>query len=238
MLDGTWKMDDTVVLFFCAFGFGGGIVTQKMEMPSIVVALLLATGVTNKRPAMSEPLHRAAVATGRLRYCPVCDGFEATDQRLAVIGTGEHGRREAEFLRGYSKGVTLVACDGAHTLSEGDRRELRRIGIGLVDGPVDDIRLEGGEIGLRTPSGRHRFDLAYAAMGSVVHSELAVALGAAAAEEGCLKVDAHQRTSLSGLYAAGDVVLGLDQISHAMGQAGVAATTIRNDLAMKRPIWR
>jgi thioredoxin reductase (NADPH) len=34
------------------------------------------------------------------------------------------------------------------------------------------------------------------------------------------------------------VVLGLDQISHAMGEAGVAATTIRNDLAAKRPIWR
>ncbi len=36
------------------------------------------------------------------------------------------------------------------------------------------------------------------------------------------------------LYAAGDVVLGLDQISHAMGEGGVAATTIRNDLAKQR----
>jgi hypothetical protein len=39
----------------------------------------------------------------------------------------------------------------------------------------------------------------------------------------------HQRTSVPGLYAAGDVVIGLDQISHAMGEGGVAATTIRND---------
>ena len=36
---------------------------------------------------------------------------------------------------------------------------------------------------------------------------------------------------MPGLYAAGDVVIGLDQISHAMGEGGVAATTIRNDLA-------
>lgn len=47
MPDGSWKMDDTVVLFFCVFGFGGGIATQKAGMPSIVVALLLATGVAS-----------------------------------------------------------------------------------------------------------------------------------------------------------------------------------------------
>jgi thioredoxin reductase (NADPH) len=41
-----------------------------------------------------------------------------------------------------------------------------------------------------------------------------------------------------GLYAAGDVVIGLDQISHAMGDGGVAATTIRNDLAKEKPPLR
>jgi thioredoxin reductase (NADPH) len=46
------------------------------------------------------------------------------------------------------------------------------------------------------------------------------------------------RTSVPGLYSAGDVVIGLDQISHAMGQGGVAATTIRNDLAEQRPLRR
>lgn len=39
-----------------------------------------------------------------------------------------------------------------------------------------------------------------------------------------------------GLYAAGDVVLGLDQISHVMGEGGVGATTIRNDLAAMAPL--
>jgi thioredoxin reductase (NADPH) len=46
------------------------------------------------------------------------------------------------------------------------------------------------------------------------------------------------RTNVAGLFAAGDVVIGLDQISHAMGQGGVAATTIRNDLFAREPRWR
>jgi hypothetical protein len=43
--DSKWKIDDTVVLFFCVFGFGGGIVAGKLGLPPIVGALLLATGV-------------------------------------------------------------------------------------------------------------------------------------------------------------------------------------------------
>ena len=42
--------------------------------------------------------------------------------------------------------------------------------------------------------------------------------------------DGHQRLGLSGLYAAGDIVAGLDQISVAMGHAAIAATTLHNDL--------
>jgi len=54
----------------------------------------------------------------------------------------------------------------------------------------------------------------------------------------CLVVDDHLETTVPGLFAAGDVVVGLDQISHAMGQAGVAATRIRNFLAEQRPLRR
>ena len=63
-------------------------------------------------------------------------------------------------------------------------------------------------------------------------------VGATLASAGCFLCDAHQRTSVPGLYAAGDVVHGLDQIGHAMGEGGVAATTIRNDLCAKAPRWR
>jgi thioredoxin reductase len=71
-----------------------------------------------------------------------------------------------------------------------------------------------------------------------VRSELAVAAGAKATQDGCLEVGDHLETTVSDLFAAGDVVIGLDQISHAMGQAGVAATTIRNYLAKERPLRR
>jgi thioredoxin reductase (NADPH) len=201
-------------------------------------AVLLATGVVNHRPAMPDALHDEALVGGLLRYCPVCDGFEVTDKRVAVVGTGERGTNEALFIRSYTRDVTLVAPDGPHQLEAAQRRQLAEAGIAVVDGPARDYRIDHGQLWLDTPGGPVGFESLYPAMGSHIRSELAVALGARASDDGCMEVDDHQRTSVPGLYAAGDVVKGLDQISHAMGEGGVAATTLRNDLAKLAPLRR
>ena len=72
--------------------------------------MLLATGVTNRRPPMDMELHDDAMARGLIRYCPICDGYEVTDKKVAVIGTGERGAAEARFLRSYTADLTLVVA--------------------------------------------------------------------------------------------------------------------------------
>ena len=119
-----------------------------------------------------------------------------------------------------------------------DVRVVERPAPAVTDPADAVIRIAGDELSVTTASGERRFDSVYPALGSHIRSELAVAAGAAASEDGCLEVDDHQQTSVPGLFAAGDVVLGLDQISNAMGQAGVAATKIRNLLDERRPIRR
>lgn len=200
--------------------------------------ILLATGVSNKRPPMDPELHDEALARGLLRYCPICDGYEVSDRRIGVMGTSAHGTKEALFLRMYSRDVTLLACEGLHDLSPEERRKLEDAGVVAIDGPCGDLRIEGEAITCSTASGAFGFDTIYPALGSIMRADLALKLGAATAEDGSLLVDSHRRTSVVGLYAAGDVARGLDQISNAMGDAGVAATTIRNDLADQRPLLR
>jgi thioredoxin reductase (NADPH) len=201
-------------------------------------AVILATGVVNRRPPMADDLHDAALAAGRIRYCPVCDGFEVTDAHVGVIGTGDHGVKEAIFLRSFTADLTLIAPDGPHELSDANHRDLAAAGIALVDGPARDFALTDDGIAVVTAAGPLTFASLYPALGSHIRSGLAASLGAATSDGDCMLVDDHQRTTVPGLYAAGDVVLGLDQISHAMGEGGVAATTLRNDLAEKAPLYR
>ena len=215
-------------------GFGVRVGERELSARSV----LLATGVVNNRPEMPDALHDEALARGLLRYCPICDGYEVTDKSIAVIGTGGHGAREALFLRGYSKEVTLIAPDAEHRIEQDREGDLEAGGIARVDGPCGNYAIEGDRIAFDTAQGRLRFDTLYPALGSRIRSQLAVQAGARAAEDGCLEVDDHQRTSIPGLFAAGDVAKGLDQISHAMGEAGVAATTIRNMLDAQKPLRR
>ena len=201
-------------------------------------AVLLATGVSNRRPPMDEELHDDALARGLVRYCPICDGYEVTDKRVGVIGSDSHGVAEAVFIRSYTSDVTLVAPDKALKLKPEDHKKLEDAGIDCVDGPAQAVAIADKCIVVDTAEGHYSFDTIYPALGSDTHTQLGEMVGAKLASDGCFLCDAHQRTSVPGLYAAGDVVHGLDQIGHAMGEGGVAATTIRNDLCAKAPRWR
>ena len=201
-------------------------------------SVLLATGVSNRRPPMDEMLHDEALAAGLIRYCPVCDGFEVTDKKVGVIGSGKGGVNEAIFLRSFTTDVTLIAPDKRLAISAEDKARLDEAGIEAVDGPAEGVAAMEGCITIDTAEGHFTFDSVYPALGSDTHTQLAEMLGAELSVDCCIRVDSHQRTSVPGLYAAGDVVLGLDQISHAMGEGGVASTTIRNDLAKARPLRR
>ena len=200
--------------------------------------ILMATGVVNRRPAIDEALHARALEEGRLRYCPVCDGYEVTDKNVAVIGTGGKGAAEAIFLRGFTDRVTLVCPDDAHEIDNATLHQAAQFGIRIEDGPAVVESMDDTGIFVRTATSLLSFDSVYPALGSDVNNMLAQMAGVRCSEKGDIIVDSHQRTSVSGIYAAGDVVLGLDQISHAMGKGGVAAVTIRNDRAKVNPILR
>ena len=202
-------------------------------------SVLLATGVVNNRPeGIDEHLHDEALSRGLLRYCPVCDGYEVTDKKVGVLGTGDHGTAEAQFIRTYTADVTLISPNGDHDLDDECSTSLDEAGIKRVAGPCGGYAIEHGRFAFDTADGRMAFDSVYPALGSVIRSGLAEKVGAKLTHAGCIVTDEHQETGIAGLFAAGDVVKGLDQISHAMGQAGVAATTIRNHLAKERPLRR
>jgi thioredoxin reductase (NADPH) len=217
---------------------GAGFEAKWEERAVGAKTVLLATGVHNRRPPMAETLHDDALARGLVRYCPICDGYEVTDRKVGVIGSGHHGVAEAIFVRSYTRDVTLIAPDKAIQLNPEDAEQLEIAGIECIDGPAQAVAISKDCIVVETAEGTYSFDSVYPALGSDPHVLLAKEVGAALGTNGCITVDRHQRTTVPGVYAAGDVVIGLDQISHAMGEGGVAATTIRNDLAKQEPLLR
>lgn len=193
-------------------------------------SVVLATGVVNHKPNIPETMHTLGVSQGLIRYCPVCDGYEARLTPIAVLGADRHGAAEALFLRRYGAAVTLLA-QRSLDLTTRDLERLERAGIDVVAEPIDDLRLadDAVEVSWRGLP-RRSFGTLYPALGSTARTQLAAGLGANLSDQGCLLTDDHQQTSIPGFYAIGDVVEGLDQICVATGHAAIAATAIHNDL--------
>ena len=77
--------------------------------------VLLATGATDVEPR--SPTCRCG-RRGLVRHCPICDGFEGSGKRIAVIGSGDRGLGEAVFVaRTYSREVTRRRSARAWTLT-------------------------------------------------------------------------------------------------------------------------
>lgn len=207
----------------------GGFEARTAAGPLRARTVLLATGSIDLSPPW--PAMREAVLGGYLRYCPVCDGFEVIDRKVAVLGGTAHAAHEALFLRDFTSRLTLLTGGGRDRLPPALRQDLAAAGIRVEEALLRGGQVEAGQfLCVFTGGRREAFDSLYLALGSRMRSQLARHLGARLTERGELVVDAHMQTSVPGLYAAGDVVQALSQIAVATGQAAIAATAIHNRL--------
>jgi thioredoxin reductase (NADPH) len=207
-----------------AFGARSG--TESIEGKTV----LLATGVVDIEPML--PQVKDAIRTGLVRHCPICDGFEVIGKKVAVIGRGVKGVNEALFIRHFTDQLTLFTLGAKHEIGDEERVRLEANGVVFVDEALAEVCTEEGAIvGVTTRSGKtFRFDTLYSALGCNVRSQLARRIGAVCDDNGQIVVDDKLRTSIPGLYAAGDVANDLNQIAVAAGHAAIAATCIHNAL--------
>ncbi|MGJ7917916.1 NAD(P)/FAD-dependent oxidoreductase [Massilia sp. LXY-6] len=192
--------------------------------------VLLATGVADAGLPIEN--WREAIAFGSLRLCPVCDGFDVMDKRIAVATADTNPVGHALFMRTYSSDVTLFERGSPSMLNDDERRRLDAAGVRLIESPLRSVTLDASmKPVLHTEDGEeYSADVFYPMLGEKARSNLALNLGARTAQCDELVVDDHQATSVPGLYAIGDVTVGLNQIAVATGGAARAATRIHNQL--------
>jgi thioredoxin reductase (NADPH) len=215
LIDGSVHSIECTDATFKSQTTGGLIISSRV---------LLATGISDKCPPIDIGGGHAA---DRVRYCPVCDGFEWLDRRIGVLGPPDEAAGKADFLRVYSPSVTLVPTeDVIPRVPEPKEFE-------LAPAKAERIVATSDGVSVHLPNDQTlQFDVLYPAMGCQAHSELATRLGAKADSVGCLTVDSKQQTTVKGLYAAGDVVSDLHQLVIAEAHGAIAATAIHNSLPL------
>lgn len=205
-----------------------GFTVRYGDQTCVTRRIIMATGIEDTLPEMPDV--DSAIGDGKVRLCAICDGYEVDGDNVAVYGEAENAIKHAVFLRTFTNRVTVVvhgepnACEQAIALAE-------HYDIRLISDRVESLHPCETGIELTTCSGEtHQFDIIYPNLGARFRSDLAIQLGLDCDECGGIWTDDHLQTSMRGIYAIGDVTMGLKQISVAIGQAAQAATAVHNSL--------
>jgi thioredoxin reductase (NADPH) len=189
--------------------------------------VLLATGIVDLLPKIRGI--ETAIHRGVARLCAICDGFEASNKRIAVMGPANKVIGHAKFLRTYSNQVTAVLSE-AGELSRSDKKLAKDCRISMIAYP-NRIRLTPRGCVISQGDEEFPFDCLYPVLGFEPKCRLAASLGARVDKQGEILVGPSMETSVPALFGAGDAVSGLHQISVATGHAAIAATAIHKRLA-------
>ena len=190
--------------------------------------VLLASGATDELPDVAGARER----WGRdLLHCPYCHGWEVRDQPLGVLATGPGSVEHAQLLRQWTEDVILFTH--THTVADGERLALDARGIAVVDGRVERLVVRDDRLrAVRLADGRTVPRAALfirPALRAHDHGP-APALGCELVAGGLVRVDADGRTSVPGVWAAGNAANPRAQVITAAGEGSAVAIAINTEL--------
>jgi thioredoxin reductase len=188
--------------------------------------LLLVHGMRYELP----PIEGVADIWARGAYhCPYCHGWELRDQPLAAYGAG--AAHLALLLTSLSEDIVLLT-DGNADLDPDEAEHLRQAGIVIRDDPIARLEAEGGNLArivFADGSTDDRSGLFF--VPSFTPSPLPAQLGCELDQSGATVIDEDGRTSVPGVFSAGDATTDKKAVVLAAAAGSRAAYSINADLA-------
>lgn len=201
---------------------GGRVITGRR--------ILVTTGLTDELPDVPGVAERFGTD---VLHCPYCHGWEVRDQRFGVLATSEKSVHQALIVWQWSKDLTFFT----HTqdISAEDRAKLTGLGIRIVDGKVSELAVENDRLsGIRLVNGEVvERDVVFVGPRFVPRDKLLDQIGCERTEDSFVAVDAQGRTSVDGVWAAGNVVDPMAQLVVAAAEAYQLAATLNFDLVLE-----
>jgi thioredoxin reductase len=164
-------------------------------------------------------------------HCPYCDGYEVKGKAIAVYGADETALHQVMLLRNLTENLTLCVADG-WKLTVPQREKLMRFGIQMAEQPIVGLESTGTQIqAVRFVDGTSvRTDALFVRPKTTHRTTFARDLGCKVNEPNVVQVDLRGRTSIEGVYAAGDISSPMRSVAIAVAQGAAAGYGINADL--------
>lgn len=206
---------------------GFKITTQRNES-FVSKKLIFATGVKDIMPAIGGFKECWGIS---IIHCPYCHGYEVRSEKIGILGNGDYGFEFSKMINNLTKDLTLFT-NGKSTLTAEQTEKLANNSIKIIESEIDKFVHVNGQIEhiLFKDDSKTAIKATYAKVPFVQHSDIPKELGCEFTEEGYIKVDMFQKTSIDGLFACGDNTTFMRSVSNAVAAGGKSGSVVNKEL--------
>jgi len=190
--------------------------------------VLFATGVKDLLPEIKGLAECWGIS---VLHCPYCHGYEVKTEKTAIIANGEMAFEYAKLILNWTKDLRLLT-NGKSTITWEQKEILQKRQIEIIEEEIESLEHENGNI--KQVIFKNKSNAAVKAIyfrpPFEQHCPLPSALGCELTEQGLIKVDMMQKTTIPGVYASGDCVIQARSVAMAVSSGSFAGASMNKEL--------
>lgn len=190
--------------------------------------LVFATGIKDKLPDIKGFAECWGIS---VVHCPYCHGYELSGQKTGILANGERAFHLASLVNNLTADTTILTTGKAEFTAE-QISKFQRHNIKIVETDIHKLEQKKGHIKnvIFTDGTKVAFQALYAAVPFVQHSDIPVSLGCELTEQGYIKTDPFQQTTVKGVFACGDNVNMMRSVANAVYSGNLAGAMVNKAL--------
>lgn len=193
--------------------------------------LVFATGIRDIMPDIGGFAECWGIS---VLHCPYCHGYEVKGETTGILGNGEYAFEFSMLISNWTKDLTLLT-NGASTLTAEQRAKLEKRNIKIVEKEIDRLEHIGGHIQniIFTDGTKYFVKAMYARCTFEQHSRIPEALGCEMTEDGYIKINPFQATSVPGVFACGDNTTRVRSVANAVAMGTAAGAMVNREIILE-----
>lgn len=194
--------------------------------------LIFASGIKDIMPEIEGYTECWGIS---VLHCPYCHGYEVRSEKTGILGNGEYGFEFSLLISNWTTDLTLYT-NGKSTLTSDQTLLLGRHNIHIIETPIEKLtHIDGHLQKIIFNDGTSTACTAlYTRNPFEQNSFIPAALGCELTEEGYIKVDAFQKTTVPGIFACGDNTSRMRTVANAVAMGTTAGITVNKEIVMER----
>lgn len=193
--------------------------------------LIFATGIKDLLPAIDGLPECWGIS---VIHCPYCHGYEVRNEKTGILGNGDIAFDFTRLISNWTKDLTIFT-NGPSTLTDDQRENLQKHHIKIVESEIERLEHDNGDLRnvIFKDGLKYSIKAIYAPSPFEQHCKIPELLGCDLTEEGYIKIDSFQETTVDGVYAIGDNAAKMRTVANAVATGTTAGMVISKKMILE-----